>query len=473
MMKKAHKDPEVMMQAYRKDFIFKNDKKWQIMDDMRPVWEAQGNVGKVLQLDMAKTMRDMAKLPGLRYGMTGMVFSDVFTQTHLAHYLARTRAYDDVFSEFGFADWKKIAKAEKIHYDDLFDANGLIKDKALKAMQGEVALNLDDGLANWINQGTTAYPISKFLTMFPRTSSNFVKNSLSWTPISLIPGINKYSKTIWARTDEEIAEALAEHGIPMTTRNARVIFENLRAEYAGRIAFSSILTKLGWDYAMSGNIRGNGHYNASRRNKERDQLGYQPKTINIGGKWVSYKGIPGIDPILSILGDMAYYGRDLDQTFVEDWQAKLMWTISASFLNETPLQGLEPLVAAFNGDLSGWSRLIANSTRAMIPMSGALGVMSNAITSTQKDINTDIIKYVQNKIPIASSFLPEQKDIWTGEPLNDIDNPWLRILNSLSPVKVSGTQEPWREWLLTTGWDGLSRLRKDSTGSYEYTEAER
>ena len=99
--------------------------------------------------------------------------------------------------------------------------------------------------------------------------------------------------------------------------------------------------------------------------------------------------------------------------------------------------------------------------------------MSNAITSTQKDINTDIIKYVQNKIPIASSFLPEQKDIWTGEPLNDIDNPWLRILNSLSPVKVSGTQEPWREWLLTTGWDGLSRLRKDSTGSYEYTEAER
>ena len=27
--------------------------------------------------------------------------------------------------------------------------------------------------------------------------------------------------------------------------------------------------------------------------------------------------------------------------------------------------------------------------------------------------------------------------------------------------------------LLTTGWYGLSRLRKDSTGSYEYSEAER
>ena len=170
---------------------------------------------------------------------------------------------------------------------------------------------------------------------------------------------------------------------------------------------------------------------------------------------------------------MAYYARDLDQPFLEDAQAKLMWTISASFLNETPLQGIEPLIAAFNGDLTGWSRLTANSLRSMIPLSGALGVLSNAVTSTQKDIDASIVKYVQNKIPIASSFLPEQIDIWTGEPLNDIDNPFLRILNALNPIKVSGTEEPWRKWLLTTGWDGLSRLRKDSTGSYEYSEAER
>ena len=473
-MKKAHKDPQHMMKSYRKDFVFKSDKTWDIMEDMRAVWEQEGNWGRIFQYDMAKNLNDMSKVSFLRYGMTGMVFDDVFSNVHLAHYMSRVRAYDDVFSEFGFADWKKIAIAEKKHYKEMFDANNLPTDQTLKALSGEVSLNLDDGLSNWINQGTTAYPISKFLFMFPRTGSNWVKNSLSWTPIQLIPGISKYSKTIYARTDEDIAAALLEHGIDFASEpNARVIFENLRAEYTGRVAFGSLLTKLGWDYSMAGNIRGNGHHNASRRNKERDQLGYQPKTINIGGKWVSYKGIPGVDPILSILGDMSYYARDLDQALLEDWQAKLMWTISATFLNETPLQGLEPLIAAFNGDLSGWTRLVANSTRAMIPQSGALGVLSNAITSTQKDINADIIKYVQNKTPIASSFLPEQIDIWTGEPLNDIDNPFLRILNSLSPIKVSGTEEPWRKWLLTTGWDGLSRLKKSSDGSYQYTEKER
>ena len=474
MMKKANNDPEFMMKAYRKDFIFQEDKAWDIMEDMRPVWEAEGNYGKIVQYDMAKNLRDMSKISALRYGMTGMVFTDRFSQVHIGHYISRVRAYDDVFSEFGFADWKKILKAEKKHYSEMFDENQMIKDKALKALSGEVSLNLDDGLANWINQGTTAYPVSKFLFMFPRTGSVYVKNALSWTPLSLIPGFNKYSKTIYARTDDQIARALAEHSIDMATDpNARTIFKNLRAEYTGRVAFSGLLTKSLWDYAMAGNIRGNGHYNASRRTKERDQLGYDPKTINIGGKWVSFKGIPGVDPILSILGDMAYYARDLDQPFAEDAMAKVMWTLSATFLNETPLQGIEPLVAASNGDLSGWSRLIANSSRAMITMSGALGVVSNAITSTQKDIQASIVKYVQNKIPVASSFLPDQIDIWTGEPLNDINNPFLRILNSLSPIKISGTEEPWRKWLLTTGWDGLSRLKKDSTGSYEYSEYER
>ena len=474
MMKKANADPEFMTKAYRKDFVFKDDAAWDIMEDMRPVWESEGNTGRVMQYDMAKTLRDMSKMSALRYGMTGMVFTDVFSQVHLAHYLSRMRAYDDVFTEFGFADWKKIAKAEKIHYDSMFDKDGIITDKALKAIQGEVALNLDDGVSNWINQATTAYPISKFMLMFPRTGSNYVRNAISWTPLAAIPGMNKYSKTIWARTDDDIARALAEHGIDMaTTPNAKQLFRNLRAEYTGRLAFSGLLTKTMWDYAMAGNIRGNGHYNKSRRQKERDDLGFKEKTINIGGKWVSYKGIPGVDPILSILGDMAYYARDLDQPFMEDIHAKVMWSIAATFLSETPLHSIEPLVAASNGDMTGWTRLTANAARAMIPQSGALGVVSNAITSTQKDIEASIPKYVANKLPIASSFLPEQIDIWTGTPLNDIQNPFLRILNSLSPIKISGTEEPWRKWLLTTGWDGLSRLKKDSSGSYEYTETER
>ena len=473
MMKKAHKDPDMMMKAYRKDFQLQDAKEWDIMDSMREAWELEGDWGHMVQHDVVEKMRDLGRHPAMRYGMTGLVFPDAYASTMLAHYLSRVRAYDDVFTEFGYFKADAMAVAEAKHYKNFFDANGLIKDDVLRSIAGEVQLNLDDGLASWLNKGTTAYPVTKFLMMFPRTSSNAIKMGASWTPLSLIPGFNRYSKTIYARTDDQIAKALAEHGIDMaTTPNARAIFKNLRAEYTGRLAFSGLLVGSLWQYAMAGNIRGNGHYNASRRNKERDQLGYDPLTINIGGKWVNYRDTP-LRYILGPLGDMAYYAKDLNEPTLANWQSKLTWTIAASFLNDSPLQGFEPLVAITNGDLSGYNRLVANSTRAMLPLSGGAGVLANAISSSQKDLEGEIREYLANRLPGFNHNLPEQIDIWTGDPLNDVDQPFLRILNALSPIKVSGTAEPWRKWLQEIQWDGLSRLRKDSTGSYEYSAAER
>ena len=170
---------------------------------------------------------------------------------------------------------------------------------------------------------------------------------------------------------------------------------------------------------------------------------------------------------------MAYYARDMDESMLENFTSKLTWTVAATFLNQTPLQGLEPLISVTNGDLTGWSRLTANTLRSFLPLSGGAGVLSNAITSSQKDIEAEVVSVVKNRLPGFSSTLPEQIDIWTGQPLNDVDNPFLRMLNAISPVQVSGTREPWRVWLQETGWNGLSMLKKDSTGSYEYTPEER
>ena len=474
MMKKVHKNPDDMMKAFRKDFVFQGERAWDIMEDMRKVWEQEGNWGRILQYDLARTLTDLSKHKALRYGMTALTFPDAFTNTHMAHWLSRVRAYDDVFSELGYFKKSAVLTAEAEHYGRMFDENGLIKDQALKAISGEISLNLDDGVSKYLNKATTAYPILKDQLMFPRTSSNWIRNSLSWTPVSLIPGINKYSKTLYASNQDEIAAALAEHGIDMaTTPNALALFKQLRAEYTGRVAFSTILVGSLYQYAMGGNIRGNGHYNASRRKKERDQMGYEPKTINIAGKWVSYEGFVGVEQILSIVGDFAYYRSDLDESLLQNWRSKLTWTIAASFFNDSPFEGLEPLIAGMNGDLTGWNRIIANSARSYLPLSGAAGVLATSIDNAQKDLSGEIWEYVANRLPGFNHSLANQIDIWTGEPLNDIQNPVLKVLNSLSPIKISGTDEPWRQWLLESGWDGLGRLRMDSTGSYEYTPKER
>tara|TARA_R100000329_G_scaffold81199_1_gene69307 strand:- start:181 stop:1482 length:1302 start_codon:yes stop_codon:yes gene_type:complete len=309
---------------------------------------------------------------------------------------------------------------------------------------------------------------------FPRTASNYMRAGASWTPITLIPGISKYSKTIYAKTADDIAEALLEHGIDVAKEpNAQVIFENLRAEYTGRLAFSGLLVGSLFQYAMGGNIRGNGHYNASRRNKERDEMGYTPKTIKIGDTWVSYKGIIGLEHMLSIVGDMAYYASDIDEHVLENWQSKLAWTIGATFLNDSPLAGVEPIFDALNGNIRAFNRLVSQSASSWIPASGGLGVVSKAIDSAQKDLNGEITSFIKNRLPGFKDTLPDQIDIWTGEALNDINNPYLRALNAISPIQISGTDEPWRMFLRDIGYDGLSMLKMDSTGSYEWKPEDR
>ena len=473
MMKKTHKDPTAMLQAFRKDYVFKTDKAWDILDDVAKIWEQQGNWGRAYQYKVASTLKQLAGMRGLRYGMTAMVFPDVFTNTHLAHYLSRVKAYDEVFNEFGstFGDLaqQKLKIAEKKHYESFFDSSGLVRDKTLKTLSGEIQLNLDDGLSNWLNEATTAYPVLKEVMAFPRTASNSMKAASSWTPVTLIPGLNKYSKTIYARSADDIADALLEHGIIMSKEPfADVIFENLKAEYIGRLAFGGLLSASLFNYALAGNIRGNGHYNASRRNKERDEMGYEPKTIKIGNKWVSFKGIVGIDHILTLVGDMSYYLRDADEHVIENFMAKLTWTLGATFLNESPLSGVEPLFDAINGNMRAFRRLVAQSARSWIPQSGSLGVVSNAIDSAQKNLGDEWTDYVKNSLPGFKNTLPNQVDFWTGKPLNDINNPVLKVLNAISPIKVSEGEEPWRQWLMDIGYNGQSMLKMDSTGSYEW-----
>ena len=473
MMKKVNQDPTAMLSAFRKDYVFKTDKAWDIMEDVAKLYEKDGNWGRAYQLKTAATLTQMSKMKGLRYGMTAMVFPDVFTNTHNAHYYSRVKAYEDVFSEFGYADWEKIFEAEKIHYNNFFDENGLVKDQVLRSFSGEIQLNLDDGIASYLTEATTAYPILKELLAFPRTASNYVKAALSWTPISLIPGINKYAKTIYAKSADDIAAALMEHGIDASREPfADAIFKQIQAEYVGRQAFSSMLTATLWGYAMGGNIRGNGHYNASKRNKERDEMGYVPKTIRIGNNWYSYKGLIGIEHILTLMGDLAYYASDMDEHMLENFMSKATWTIGATFLNESPLTMIEPLFDALNGNERAWAQLGAGQT-SWIPASGTLGVLAKAIDSAQKDLAGEVQSFVANRLPGFRNMLPDQIDIWTGNALNDIDNPVLKALNALSPVKVSGTNEPWRVFLRDIRYDGLSMLKMDSTGSYEWKPEDR
>lgn len=475
--KKANADPQAFIDIARKDrVVIRDEQQWELLQQISDTqWAKNGDTGKMMMHNWAKMNKDISEMAFMRYGTNAMIASDQYVNASLATAASRMRAYDEVFEATGRAPTKRaLVAAERKNYEAMFDKNGLITDDAVKNSSSELALNLDTDVSNKISNLINNFPVLKPLFMFPRTGINAMMLGLSYTPIARLGPSNKYSKILTAGKDpEKIYEALLDHGVKRTDPNAMNIYQNLRAEYKGRIAFGTMISTGLLGYAVGGNIRGNGPVNAAERRAMRDNYDWKPKTINIGGKWVSYAGLEPFDTLLTVIGDLGYYATDIGSDLTEDVLHKLSWTVAAGFTNKTFMSGLEPLVKLASGDSTAISRLFANEARAFVPLSGAAGVLAKAISSSQKDIHADMVGYIQNNIPFANTLLPERIDVWTGKPLNDIDNPVLRALNAMNPVPISGGSEPWRQWLLETGWDGMKLLRKDSSGKYEYKPAER
>ena len=475
MMKKAWNDPKVMARAYRKDFMAIEDKRWAVLDKMVPVWEAEGNQGMLFQYHMARNLKNLGNNPVLRSGMTGLTGVDFFVNGHISHYVAKLETLADVMDEFGYFNKEAARQIELAYFNKYWNKDGTVKDHVVKAIAGEINLNLDDGVANWINQATTTTPILKSIIAFPRTASQGMKVAASWTPITLIPGSSKYAKTIYAKTGDEIAEALVEHGIDPSHPHAREIFEDRRAHYVGRLAFSAFVVALMWGEAIAGKLVGNGHFNPAQRARDR-RMGQRLHSWQIGdeesGFVMNTDGTP-ISSLVNATADMAAHLNNLDEAFIENIQNKLTWTLMTSFAEGTPLFDLDIVFDAKEGNLAGVNRWLANLLRGLIPMGGALGVLNKAINSAQKDIEGEIWEHLAAQIPLVSNLLPDQVNFWNGEPINDVKNPVLRALNAALPVKITQPLQPHEKWYIETGHPGMNRTKKSLDGTHTWTPTER
>ena len=493
MMKRVHMDQKGLQKAIRKDFVVKEEKTWEAMDALAEVWKKEGNTGKVTMYNLSKQLHKIGSNRWYRGSMTIMSGIDSYTNTMLAHYWSRALAYEEIAAKHGypFTQWidgdfgkakAMMQEAEKVHYHNFFDKNGLPKDDALKYFSGEVNLNLDHNWSDQITKATNAMPLLQGMFMFPRTGVQDVLRRSSYLPFTKIPGFNnRYTKILAAGDDVDlIKEALKEHGIDFDTYpHAMSAYKVLKEEYEARLAFSGMLASSLIAMSVGGlivnqkipiKIRGSGHYQHGRRKKERDLYNVVSKSFQIPGtnQWISFKGVDALDPILSLVGDMGYYYNDLSAPMLDDIYQKLMWTISANFLNETPLAGLEPLVALTSGDSSWFSRWSANEVRSYIPVSGALGVFANALDGAYKNVHDDLTGYIKNRLPILKSTLPSHVDIFTGEDIKSTRGPF----QALSPSPMYDGGEEWRQKLFEIGWTPTTILRMHSSGDYEYSPEE-
>ena len=479
--RQVNADPDAFLEAIRKDYrVATENQKWEILEGMEEAGEL--DFGRQFELNLTRGHHNMSRNAYMRWGVTGMSGIDASTDTFMGTLYSRIYAYHDVMERAGDitnkADMKKVLEAsEKLHYSKMFDKSGLLTDEAAKFASQEIALNLDSQTATQINSLIERSPLFKSLFMFPRTSINYLKKGFSYTPIGAIPGMNKYGTTIWAKESdpESIAKALAAHGIDYDNNPyAIAIFRQLKNEYLGRVTMGAIAGTVFYQYALQGRLRGNGPESPTDRKFAKDNFNYQEKTIYVPGvnQWISYAGVPMLDPVLTIVGDMAMYRTQITEEKEAQIIRNIGWTLSATWLNGSPLAGIEPALKMINGEEGALKRFVAREARAMIPMSGTLGVVSQQIDNSLKDIHKDLKGYLFNRLPGVNATLPRRVDYWTGKEINLIDNPILRFLNVTSPVPISDGGEPWRVWLHSTGWPGMRTLTKHSDG-YSYNAEQR
>ena len=105
-------------------------------------------------------------------------------------------------------------------------------------------------------------------------------------------------------------------------------------------------------------------------------------------------------------------------------------------------------------------------------------LLSASIDSAYKDIYNDYTDYVQTQIPFASMYLPDEKSVFDGKPVGRLDNKIADWIMTYSPVKFYAETDNTpvgrvQEWLRSINYEGLTRLKKDSTGKIEWTNDER
>jgi len=471
-------NPEEAMLRGRADVKFAPSDKFEAMESMAEGWRANKQYGKLFLLNMARVTSWYNNLSVNRWGINALHAIDGFTNSMMASGMARASAYDELLdSTKGVINQADFDTLQKKLYTDSFDETGLLTNKAAKHASQEVALNLNSKTVKDFEALIARVPALKPLFMFPRTGINGLKMAWSYNPLSALPeAIGKGNKVFSAKSQGEVLEVLRAHGItdlsdPLTA------LDTLKAEYRGRQVMGSAVVMGAGLMAVNGDLTGNGPYQAAEK-KDMLRLGWRPTSIRLDGRWYSYQGLEPYQQVLSLVADAVYTADRVDSAWTEDIFQKIGYAISMNVTNQTFLSGMSPLVGLISRDETAVKRFIAGWTDPLVPFawSGSRSILNKAISPQLKDVENEILGFHMNYSKFLfnnNELLKDQLDIYTGKPINYTE-PFTAAFNSILPFfKSNGGHEPWRQWLLDSGWNNLNTLRQNKLTGQPLTAEER
>lgn len=474
ILKRTSLDPNVTS-TLREGVTLKNQGQLDILTAFADAKAAKGEYGPQMLMENINAMNALVDHPMLRFGTRSMQAMDGFMESMIANFESKGKAWDMVTQggskEFNRVDADKVAG---FAYQEMFDQNGIITDKAVKNASGELSFNLDNEFNTGVSNLIQKMPILKPFFLFTKTPLNELKYVASYNPTSpiakaalspllgdFVSDMNVFSRSADDMPTEKMKEILMLRGIDVSDPiTAKGKYMELRADILGRKGLGFLMTGSAIGLFMDDRLHGAGHYNRQIQ-KNRDNNQWKRNSIKgFDGKWHSFEGL---GPITTYLSLVATIGDNFDVLEPDDMGTlfkKTAFVFSASFKDRTTLASIEPFMDVFfrgdGGAINRWSSSFLTS--ATVPGSSQMAEIARLMEPELKIINNELAGMVMNRLPFAKEILPPNYDWIDGGEVNSPDSIWARIRNTYTPWKESGEISPEKQFLIDIEYDATTVL---------------
>ena len=470
IFKRSALDPNVT--AARDDIGLKNQGQIDILTAFADAKAAKGDYGPQMLMENITAMNDLAQHPTLRLGTRSMQAMDGFMDSLIANFEAKGKAFD-TYTQNGKVKFNR-AEAEKVAKDahaEMFDANGIITDKAVKKASGEMAFNLDNAANDDVSALIRRMPVLKPFLLFTKTPLNELKYTASYNPLSPVLGtfmkdVNVFKNTFDDMETEKVMEILTQRGVDVSDPlQVKGKYMELRADMLGRKALGGLMTGSAIALFMDDRLHGAGHYNRQVQ-KTRDRSDWKRNAVRgLDDKWHSIEGLGPITTYLSLIGTIGDNFDVLEPDDIGTLLKKTAFAFGASFKDRTYMAGLEPFFDVVRGDAGAINRwgsgfLTASAVRG----SSQMAEIARLLDPELKLINNELDAMIMNRLPGLKGMLPKEYDWIDGGEVNVPDSIWARLRNTYTPWKESGKITPEKQFLIDVEYDATATLRTNGQG---------
>jgi hypothetical protein len=434
------------------------EQEWDAISQMMEMKGDDASMGEQMAFRIASVARGMNNTNLLTYSTKLMKSTDDAFGFIMARVRARQKALRQAMDNQNPGAAIEVTPAMLKEYEERFmaeflDPEGNVNfdtDAALNFARQEATLTRDlSGFAAGLDQLAAKTPWVKPFIMFTKTGINGLELGLKHTP-----GFNaliKDERVVFNATAEMADKGeLANIGIT----NAADLMQ-AKAIQKGRMAMGGAITTMAAMHFMDGNLTGNGPQDRQQRQMWID-AGWKPRSINLGGTWVSYDSFEPFNMMLSHIADIGDHYDLMGPEWTEKSLMKTALVMSQGVTSKSYMAGLQQFVDLFSMQPGQAERMIASLANNQIPLSSMRNELGKLFNPHMKELQSGFEDSIRNRNQLSEALsgepLPTKYDFLTGKPINDWSFP-TRMFNMISPVQFNLDYSPGKKLLFDSGYD--------------------